>query len=99
MTEATAVKFVVPQFKVQFGETVKLVGEGAVFGSWAPESALQLEWGEGDSWSADADLPAGPTAFKVRCQLSPRTPNGVNLNSCADHSACFTAGLAIIDRS
>lgn len=53
------------QYRVTFGDNIKLVGSGPALGDWDPSRALVMTWGEGDVWSAAAELPPGGYEFKV----------------------------------
>lgn len=52
------------QYKTDFGQVLKVVGAGDIFGEWTPKDAPVLEWGEDDVWSATLNLPPGSYEFK-----------------------------------
>ncbi|KAK9835485.1 hypothetical protein WJX74_001225 [Apatococcus lobatus] len=54
--------------KVQFGEIVKVVGEGDQLGSWDPPAAPAMEWSEGDNWTLQLDL--APGAYDFKCVVA-----------------------------
>lgn len=51
--------------RVDWGESVAVVGQDTVLGSWQPIQSLPLTWSEGDVWSAVVGLPPGVHEFKV----------------------------------
>ena len=52
------VLFTIP-WKVEFGESLCVSGEGSELGQWDPEQSLPLKWNEGDLWAAEIPLPSG----------------------------------------
>lgn len=56
------------KFKVghaaEFGESMKVVGAADGLGAWDVNEAPNLEWGKGDVWSLDLELPPGDYEFK-----------------------------------
>ena len=63
---AVSTTMVLKQCELSFGDTVKAVGESAVFGSWDSEKAPELQWQEGHDWLAQLDVLPGDCTFKVR---------------------------------
>lgn len=64
----------IPEFQVNFGEHLRLVGSTPAMGDWSPNEGLSLEWSDGNNWGATASLPAGPIEFKVfSCLLVPQS--------------------------
>ncbi|GIL85683.1 hypothetical protein Vretimale_13249 [Volvox reticuliferus] len=57
-SSSTTVNFKVHRH-VEFGQSLLLVGSAPELGSWDAKHALELNWGEGDNWSASAALPVG----------------------------------------
>lgn len=51
--------------ELSFGDTVKVVGESDLFGSWSSDQAPELQWKEGHDWQANLDVPPGDCTFKV----------------------------------
>lgn len=49
-----------------FGQQVKVVGDNEQLGSWNPEKATALKWGEGDIWTCTMEVPrsAGQLEYK-----------------------------------
>lgn len=46
------------------------MGSDQVLGSWDLSQGPELQWGDGDEWSLDIDIPAGQQlSFKVRSKL------------------------------
>jgi hypothetical protein len=46
--------------RVNFGESLAVVGGSPVLGDWDPTKAVTLEWSEGDMWLSPAlKLPDG----------------------------------------
>lgn len=62
---ASMVRVEVPQFGVQFGEHLRLVGSCAELGSWNAQTGAAMSWREGHDWIADVALPPGRHDFKV----------------------------------
>jgi hypothetical protein len=50
--------------KVDYGQSVSLVGAGQELGDWKPENSFHLAWNEGDVWGAELELPAGLHEYK-----------------------------------
>lgn len=55
--------------RVDWGESVAVVGQDTVLGSWQPCQSLPLSWSEGDVWSAVVGLPPGVHEFKVNIEM------------------------------
>ena len=55
----------VKQCELAFGDTVKVVGESDLFGSWDSDKGLDLEWQDGHDWVAKLEVPPGDCIFKV----------------------------------
>lgn len=51
--------------ELSFGDTVKVVGESDLFGSWSSDQAPELQWKEGHDWQANLDVPPGDCTFKL----------------------------------
>lgn len=52
--------------QLNYGEFHKIVGGHPSLGDWSLEAAPQMSWSEGDTWSADVQIPAGQQIdFKV----------------------------------
>lgn len=51
--------------RVDWGESLAVVGQDTSLGSWQPGQSLPLAWSEGDVWSAVVGLPPGVHEFKV----------------------------------
>ena len=58
------VRFTVP-VQVDFGETVKVVGNHPVLGSWDTENGIELEWKDGHIWEKQVHITPGEYEFKV----------------------------------
>lgn len=52
------VLFTIP-WKVQYGQSLSLSGEGEELGQWSPDKSLPLKWNDGDLWAAEIPLPVG----------------------------------------
>lgn len=50
--------------QVQYGDVIKVVGQGPQLGKWEVGHAPAMEWSEGDNWSLEVDLSPGVTDFK-----------------------------------
>ena len=50
------ITFLVP-FKTSFNSSLRLVGNGHLFGCWSPDSGIPMRWNESDVWSTTLDLP------------------------------------------
>lgn len=50
--------------QVQYGEVIKVVGQGPQLGKWEVGRAPAMEWSEGDNWCLEVDLSPGLTDFK-----------------------------------
>ncbi|KAK9797086.1 hypothetical protein WJX73_006883 [Symbiochloris irregularis] len=50
--------------EVAFGQTIKVVGEGAALGDWDVTAGPEMQWNDGHEWEASVALPAGSHAFK-----------------------------------
>lgn len=50
--------------QVQFGEIVKVVGQGPQLGKWDVSKAPAMEWSDGDEWTLQVELFPGLTDFK-----------------------------------
>eukprot|EP00887_Chlorella_sp_A99_P004965 scaffold4.g4965.t1 len=60
-----SVRFTIER-KVDYGESLKVVGSEPALGSWRVADAPAMAWGQGDVWSAEVELPAGAAAeFKI----------------------------------
>lgn len=56
-------------YECEFEDTLVMVGDHAALGRWAPERGVQMEWGTGHVWRAEALLPPGATVqFKLVLQ-------------------------------
>ncbi|KAG2449840.1 hypothetical protein HYH02_005363 [Chlamydomonas schloesseri] len=52
--------------KVDYGESVRLVGNQAFLGNWKPNKAIEMRWTEGNIWKAEARVAVGTEVeFKV----------------------------------
>ncbi len=52
--------------QLKYGEFHKIVGGHPSLGDWNLDAAPQMSWSEGDTWSADVQIPAGQQIdFKV----------------------------------
>jgi hypothetical protein len=58
------VQFSVKQ-KVQYGQSVRLVGGTPEFGAWDPKAAPTTKWSDGDVWEVTVPLLPGKHEFKV----------------------------------
>jgi hypothetical protein len=47
------------QFRVEYGQSVVVVGGSPDLGSWVLADGVPLTWSDGDMWNASVDLPAG----------------------------------------
>jgi hypothetical protein len=47
------------QLRLEFGQSVAVLGSCSSLGDWQAGSAVRLQWSEGHKWSGTADLPAG----------------------------------------
>jgi Starch binding domain len=47
------------QFRVEFGQSIVVVGGSPDLGNWVLADGVPLAWSEGDMWNATVDLPAG----------------------------------------
>lgn len=50
--------------QVQYGEVIKVVGQGPQLGKWDVRLAPAMQWSAGDNWSLEVDLSPGVTDFK-----------------------------------
>jgi len=57
-TSLNKVVFTVP-WKVHFGQSLNVSGEGEELGQWNPDKSLPLAWNQGDLWAAEIPLPSG----------------------------------------
>ena len=62
---AVSTQITVKQCELAFGDTVKVVGESDLFGSWDSDKGLDLEWQDGHDWVAKLEVPPGDCIFKV----------------------------------
>ncbi|KAA6419474.1 MAG: hypothetical protein FRX49_10572 [Trebouxia sp. A1-2] len=46
-------------WKVHFGQSLSVSGEGEELGQWNPDKSLPLAWNKGDLWAAEIPLPSG----------------------------------------
>ncbi|GFR50578.1 hypothetical protein Agub_g12852 [Astrephomene gubernaculifera] len=54
------------KYKVEFGESLRLVGNQSFLGNWDPRKGADMSWTEGNIWKADARVPVGTEVnFKV----------------------------------
>ena len=60
----SSVKFSVP-VRVDFGETVKVVGNHPALGSWDTGNGVELEWNDGHVWEKQVHITPGEYEFKV----------------------------------
>lgn len=52
--------------QINYGESLKVVGNQKQLGEWDAGRALPLKWSEGDVWTATTELPVGvDVEFKV----------------------------------
>ncbi|GLC50621.1 2,3-dihydroxyphenylpropionate/2, 3-dihydroxicinnamic acid 1,2-dioxygenase [Pleodorina starrii] len=52
--------------KVEYGESLRLVGNLPFLGAWDPSKGAQMAWSDGNVWKADAVVPVGAEVdFKV----------------------------------
>ncbi|KAH7623690.1 hypothetical protein NADE_008513 [Nannochloris sp. 'desiccata'] len=47
------------QFRVEFGQSIIVVGGSPDLGNWVLADGVPLGWSEGDMWNATVDIPAG----------------------------------------
>jgi hypothetical protein len=47
------------QLRLEFGQSVAVLGNCSSLGDWQAGSAVRLQWSEGHKWSGTADLSAG----------------------------------------
>jgi hypothetical protein len=47
------------QLRLEFGQSVAVLGSCSSLGDWQAGRAVQLQWSDGHKWSGAADLPAG----------------------------------------
>lgn len=66
------VVFTIP-WKVQFGQSLCVSGQGEELGQWNPDKSLPLKWNDGDIWAAEIPLPSGQ---KVEYKYVVREFNG-----------------------
>eukprot|EP00210_Caulerpa_lentillifera_P004292 g4095.t1 len=59
----SSVKFSVP-VRVDFGDTVKVVGNHPLLGSWNTDEGLELEWSDGHIWEKETNITPGEYEFK-----------------------------------
>lgn len=59
--------------ETRFQESIRLVGDSEVLGSWSADSAPQLHWSEGHVWATDLQLKPGAYTFKVRADLTAKS--------------------------
>ncbi len=64
-------RFVVPQYVTTFGQSLRVVGSLPELGFWNPTLAPVMVWGEGHSWTLEAQLPQRSFEFKVRGHHDP----------------------------
>ena len=57
-TKLNKVVFTIP-WKVQFGQSLCVSGQGEELGQWNPDKSLPLKWNDGDIWAAEIPLPSG----------------------------------------
>lgn len=50
--------------QVNYGEVIKVIGQGPQLGKWEVSTAPAMEWSEGDNWYLEVDLFPGVTDFK-----------------------------------
>lgn len=51
-------------YQVQFGQTLRVIGNVPSLGSWVTESGIDMEWCPGDNWRAIAEV--RPVAYFLR---------------------------------
>ena len=53
--------------QVEFGESIKMVGNEACLGAWDLGKGVDLTWTDGDVWRGTVEIPVGaPLRFKAR---------------------------------
>jgi phosphoglucan,water dikinase len=62
-TAPKTVKFSV-RHSVKFGQRVAVVGAPPALGSWDAKKAVEMRWSDGDVWTVDSQVPAGPLELK-----------------------------------
>lgn len=62
-------------YRTEFGDYLKIVGDGDALGSWDPQNAPAMVWSEGDEWKATVDLPAGGTYTFKAVLVNTNDPN------------------------
>ena len=77
----------VVKHSVDFGDTIKVVGDASATGEWDTEEALAMEWEEGDVWTASAELPPEQHEFKVDGSFSWLSKLGHQRGICSSHSS------------
>lgn len=64
-TKVVKVKFVL-QRRCEFGQQFSVTGDEELFGAWAPEAAIPMQWSEGHIWTVELDLSVGTSVeYKV----------------------------------
>lgn len=58
--QAATVSFAL-EHHVDFGDSVCLVGDDPVLGSWSVDGSVSMTWSEGDVWTTELTIPAGNT--------------------------------------
>ncbi|CAD7695848.1 unnamed protein product [Ostreobium quekettii] len=58
------VKFIVP-VRVNYGDSVKVVGNESALGGWDYDRGIPLQWSEGNIWTNKVDL--NPGAYEFKC--------------------------------
>ena len=52
------------KYKVEFGQTLRLMGSVGELGDWDVKRGVALQWTNGDDWTAAVTLPAGIVEYK-----------------------------------
>lgn len=61
-------RFSVP-VQVEFGQSVKVVGNHPALGSWDTDNGVELEWNDGNVWEKLVHISPGIYEFKVNVLL------------------------------
>lgn len=64
LNRTVPVQFSIRQ-KVQYGQSVRLVGGSPEFGNWDPNAAPATTWSDGDVWTVTVPLKPGKYEYKV----------------------------------
>ncbi len=56
--------------RVNFGESIKLIGSSEALGGWNIRKAVELQWSHGDTWQRVVPLGEGVHEFKVCSRMA-----------------------------